>query len=72
MAKTKQLTPKFMTALFKRGKKEYLPLSYLLTEAEKVLAEGEAQKIPGMLSEFKEKGLVEVKDEKYKALSEFS
>lgn len=72
MANTKLLTPKFLAALFRRGKEEYLPLSYLTDEAQKVLAEGEVEKISNMLSELEGRGLVESKDDKFKLLGEIS
>lgn len=68
MAKTKLLTPKFLEALFKRGKSEYLPVSYLTEEADKVLAAGEAQKIPAMLTDLTAKGLIENKENEFKII----
>jgi hypothetical protein len=72
MARTKMLTPKFLAALFRRGKSEYLPLGYLIEEAQKVLADGEAQKIPAMLTDLADKGLIEANNEEYKITGELS
>lgn len=70
MAGAKQLTDRFLLALFKRGKAEYLPLSYLETEGRKVLAPGEVSKLQTMLAEMAEKGIVAEKSGEYKLLTD--
>ncbi|NDV25862.1 hypothetical protein [Desulfovibrio sp. JC010] len=70
MAGAKKLTEKFLVALFKRGKAEYLPLSYLEMEGGKVLAPGEIGKIKTMLADMAGKGIFEEKNGEYKLLSD--
>ncbi|NDV23878.1 hypothetical protein [Desulfovibrio sp. JC022] len=70
MARVKKLTEKFLVALFKRGKADYLPPSYLKMEGGKVLAPGESDKLLNMLAEMAGKGIVEEKNGEYKLLTD--
>lgn len=68
MAAEKKLTDRFLVALFKRGKAEYLPVSYLQAEGEKVLAAGESNNLLNMLTDMKNKGIIEEQSGEYKLL----
>ncbi|TIH14960.1 hypothetical protein D0S45_12520 [Marinifilum sp. JC120] len=70
MAGAKKLTDRFLVALFKRGKADYLPPSYLQMEGGKVLAPGENDKLLNMLAEMVGKGILEEKDGEYKLLTD--
>ncbi|ACS78283.1 hypothetical protein [Maridesulfovibrio salexigens] len=70
MAGVKKLTDRFLIALFRRGKADYLPPSYLETEGGKVLAPGETDKLQGLLAEMTGKGILEEKGGEYKLLSD--
>ncbi|WP_320007059.1 hypothetical protein [Maridesulfovibrio sp.] len=70
MAGAKKLTDRFLIALFKRGKADFLPLSYLETEGKKVLAPGEADKLQAVLGEMAEKGIVSEQSGEYKLLTD--
>ncbi|WP_319777380.1 hypothetical protein [Maridesulfovibrio sp.] len=70
MAGTKTLTDRFLIALFKRGKAEYLPPSYLKAEGGKVLAPGESDKLSGLLDDMLGKGILEEKDGEYKLVAD--
>ncbi|WP_419781334.1 hypothetical protein [Maridesulfovibrio sp.] len=70
MAGAKTLTDRFLIALFKRGKADYLPLAYLKTEGGKVLAPGETDKIQTMLAEMAGKGIVAEQSGEYKLLTD--
>ncbi len=70
MEKGKNLTDRYLVALFKRGKADYLPVSYLKEQGDKVLLKGESDKLLPMLSEMVEKGFFEVKDGEYKLIKD--
>ncbi|WP_320171344.1 hypothetical protein [Maridesulfovibrio sp.] len=64
----KKLTDRFLVALFRRGKEEFLPVSYLKSEGDKVLAGGETDRLPALLKEMVEKGVCAEQQGKYKLL----
>lgn len=70
MAGGKRLTDRFLVALFKRGKADYLPVSYLKTEGDKVLAKGETDNLLTILAEMVNKGIFEEKSGEYKLLND--
>ncbi|WP_027720423.1 hypothetical protein [Maridesulfovibrio zosterae] len=70
MADGKKLTDRFLVALFKRGKTEYIPISYLKFEGDKVLAKGETDRLPSLLAEMVGKGILEEKISEYRLLSD--
>lgn len=70
MAGVKKLTDRFLVALFRRGKADFLPPSYLKTEGDKVLAKGESDKILNMLADMVGKGILEEKNGEYKLLTD--
>lgn len=70
MAGSKALTDRFLVALFKRGKAEYLPVSYLKVEGDKVLAPGESDKLPEILSTLVDQGICEEKSGEFKLLKD--
>lgn len=70
MAGGKKITDRFLVALFKRGKADYLPISYLQTEADKVLAKGEIVNLLPVLNEMVAKGIFEEKSGEYKLLKD--
>lgn len=70
MAGMKKLTDRFLIALFRRGKADYLPPSYLETEGGKVLAPGEIDKLLNMLADMVGKGILEEKGGEYKLLND--
>ncbi|WP_320173504.1 hypothetical protein [Maridesulfovibrio sp.] len=70
MAGVKKLTDRFLIALFRRGKADYLPPSYLETEGGKVLAPGETDKLQELLADLTGKGILEEKEGEYKLLSD--
>ena len=70
MAGSKTLTERFLIALFKRGQAEFLPVSYLKGEGDKVLAKGESDKLLEMLADLTAKGALEEKNGEYKLLKD--
>ncbi|CCO22775.1 hypothetical protein [Maridesulfovibrio hydrothermalis] len=70
MAGGKELTDRFLIALFKRGKAEFLPVTYLKGEGDKVLAKGQSDKLPQILSELTEKGILEEVNGEYKLIKD--
>ncbi|WP_421899177.1 hypothetical protein [Maridesulfovibrio sp.] len=70
MAGVKKLTDRFLIALFRRGKADYLPPSYLKSEGGKVLAPGETDKLMELLAEMTGKGILDEKDGEYKLLAD--
>ncbi|WP_319762916.1 hypothetical protein [Maridesulfovibrio sp.] len=70
MAGTKKLSDRFLVALFRRGKAEYLPPSYLEAEGGKVLAPGESAKLLTFLTEMVGNGILAEKDGEYKLLKD--
>ncbi|OEU70412.1 MAG: hypothetical protein BA863_02850 [Desulfovibrio sp. S3730MH75] len=70
MKKGKTLTDRYLVALFKRGKADYLPISYLMEQGDKVLTRGESDKLLPMLSAMAEQGVFEEKDGEYKLIKD--
>lgn len=70
MAVDKKLTDRFLVALFRRGKAEFLPVSYLKSEGDKVLAKGETDKLPAMLGDLVIRGICAEKEGEYKLLTD--
>ncbi|WP_291325025.1 hypothetical protein [Desulfovibrio sp. UCD-KL4C] len=66
----KALTERFLVALFRRGKAPYLPIAYLKEQGDKVLSKGETDKLLSMLEEMAAKGVLEVKEDKYKLIND--
>ena len=66
----KTLTERFLVALFRRGKAPYLPISYLKEQGDKVLIKGETDKLLSMLAEMVARGVLEVKEDKYKLIND--
>ncbi len=70
MAGSKQLTDRFLIALFKRGQADYLPVSYLKAEGDKVLARGESDRLLEILTGLVEQGVCEEKAGEFKLLKD--
>ncbi len=68
MAPTKNLTRDYLIATFKRGRAEYLPLDYIINQAEIFITPEDLDKIEPLLREMASDGLVEIKDDRFKLL----
>ncbi|WP_031481376.1 hypothetical protein [Maridesulfovibrio frigidus] len=70
MEKGKTLTERYLVALFKRGKADYLPVSYLKEQGDKVLIKGESDNLLPMLAAMVQQGIFEEKGGEYKLLKD--
>lgn len=68
MAATKELTREYLIATFKRGRAEYLPLDYIIKQAEIFILPEDMEKIEPMLSDMAAEGLIEIKGNTFKLL----
>lgn len=66
MAKTKKITKRFIEATFRRGQKDFLPLSYFTEQMAYFCPKEEMAKLEGMMEEMVADGVVEKKDGMYK------
>ena len=66
----KEFTERFLVALFRRGKAEFLPVTYLKKEGDKVLVRGETDKLLAMLEQLTAKGVLEMKNGEYKLIND--
>ncbi|THB64359.1 MAG: hypothetical protein D6E12_14980 [Desulfovibrio sp.] len=65
MAKTAEFYPRYIEALFKRGKADVLPMDYLMDEARKVLDADELETMKRVFSEMVAEGRILDKEEGY-------
>ncbi|WP_432738408.1 hypothetical protein [Maridesulfovibrio sp. FT414] len=70
MSGSKQLTDRFLVALFRRGKADFLPASYLKAEGDKVLARGESDRLPELLAGFVEEGICEERGGEFRLIKD--